>query len=279
MIANRIVRFLKRIFFESIKIWKTRNIWLNLNSNPHSNLTNNVHMLVVKNIMYIDLARICIESFLHYHPKTKIIVHCDSQTIDKMRKGLRATQKRRPGSIILLLDTGIESWQIKKLKLLLSLMGTSDFFMDADIRWNGVIKKIQGLTFFVQEFYLKENSIYSKFLENLSLNSEKNYTMKNTSFFCWNNLSLNSQTLDWIDSILLNISSISKIIGFSESEKNEIYRIQEQLIISLATDQSDMKSFFLKNSDKQFDGGLAESSYFGATGSRFSKFGITKRKI
>jgi hypothetical protein len=64
-------------------------------------------------------------------------------------------------------------------------------------------------------------------------------------------------------------------MSVSDSTKESLKRVSEQLCLSILVPESE--SNYLKDADSQFDGTFVESSYFGATGTRFGWFGITSK--
>ena len=157
--------------------------WIYGKPNEVSHERFTAHLLVVKNQKYSELARICIESFCFYHPMCSIIVHCDNSTYFQTLKTLKKIIKRGSTEVVLDQIDGQRTWQEQKIHTIVSLNGTRDIFLDADLRWNGCIPVRKGLTFFVDEFRLTEKS---PFRELLSLSEFANHSdpiMRNTSFF------------------------------------------------------------------------------------------------
>jgi hypothetical protein len=168
-----------------------------------------------------------------------------------------------------------EPWQLSKMKLILKISGSNDFYMDADLKWNGPLPPIRPTTFFVREFILSSKFEYSNLLEMMAMQELASNTMKNTSFFSW----CGRTAPEKISSHLLEIWSFMletiERMTVSESMKNSLRRISEQLSLSMLIPESE--SNFIKDSDSQFDGAFVESSYFGATGTRFGWLGITSK--
>ena len=137
------------------------------------------HILVVKKKQYVALAKICVESFLYFHPNSSVIIHCDEVTFETCRKKFKVWDKR--GRVTFKLLSEKEPWQLTKLKLILGLNGTNDYFVDADMRWNGTLTKKKFTSFYVNEFKLNDNALYSELLSRLNMSSLSTATMKNTS--------------------------------------------------------------------------------------------------
>jgi hypothetical protein len=227
------------------------------------------HLLVVKNSKYSGLARVCIESFLFHHPKCSIIVHCDYFTYSHTQMILRKIVKR--GSVKVILDQVDDqmTWQDQKIQLLISLNGTSDIFMDADLRWNGSIPIRKGLTFFVDEFAMQQKSPFKEMLSLSEFANFSNPIMRNTSFFTFSGTEINDSLIEDIFRIHSLILDVVESDSVALLDRSDISRISEQLAISLAVEKWGMSIYALKVSDGHRDGKFVESSYYGATGVSF----------
>lgn len=254
---------------------KNMNKWNNSTSLDATYAEFDGHVVVVKNPKYAEVAQICIASFLHFHPNARITVHCDSTTMQVMKKkskfGLHGNQVKVINDL-----TFNETWQDLKLGLISNLQGTNEFLMDADLKWNGPIEKFAGITFFVREFMFHEDKLYLELFRDLGIVSQLDNSMKNTSFFSWQGKALSEGNVSELMELRKRICDSAGKLGVDSEQKNSIIRISEQLALSLLIQDSDAS--FLKAKDAQFDGRYVESSYFGATGTRFSKFGITSRR-
>ena len=141
------------------------------------------------------------------------------------------------------------------------------------MRWNGPLdKKIDnesGILFFVEEYRLSDNEIFSKMLEDSYFGKYRDASMWNTSFVCFSGFELN----DALRSEVMEIQE--KILDYARtqiSDKNmsvSTIRISEQLAISLAVSRWNIRVSAVKESDGYKDGSFLESSYFGATGTHF----------
>lgn len=232
------------------------------------------HLLLVKKTAYVQVARICISSFLHYNPNAVLKVHCDEVTYKKTRLMVRFLSKKNQVQVILD-QSNVEKWQFSKLQLILSLSGSKDFYMDADLKWNGPLPAIASTTFFVREFVLSSKKEYVQLLSNMGMKKMESNTMKNTSFFSWGGKTaperISSQLLRFWDQML----EVIERLPVSKPKKDALSRISEQLALSALVAESE--SNYIKTSDSQFDGTFVESSYFGATGTKFGWFGITSK--
>jgi len=227
------------------------------------------HLLVVKNSQYSSLARVCIESFIHYHPNTVFVVHCDSTTFSDTRQALNRSSRRKKVQVVLDQLDITATWQEQKVRLIASLNGTNDVFMDADLRWNGVIPERKGITFFVDEFSLKEKSPYRELLSNHEFSNILNPRMRNTSFFSFAGICIDDEYIKGIMKLQTLIENIAKSDVIAQLDREDVLRISEQLALSLAVESWEEEIFLLKSSDGHMDGQFVESSYFGATGISF----------
>jgi hypothetical protein len=232
------------------------------------------HLLIVKNADYVRVARICISSFLYFNPNAIIHIHCDQVTYKKSQAMVRFLSRKN--QIRVDLDQSDQhEWQYSKLKLILNLSGSYDFYMDADLKWNGSLPILESTTFFVREFILMSKIEYKELLEVMNLQELTSNTMKNTSFFSWNGCiaseKFRSKLFGFWSSMLETIDEMA----VSDLTKNSLRRISEQLCLSVLIPENESR--YLKDADAQFDGTFVESSYFGATGTRFGWFGVTHK--
>ena len=229
-----------------------------------------VNILIVKNPAYIKIAKICINSFLHFHPNAKVKIHCDEKTFFKAKSTFRSKKLEVLRDCI-----NEDPWQLSKLKLFLKLSGTREILMDADLKWNGPLPELSSVTYFVREFTFKDNKVYVELFEKLGWQQYINYSMKNTSFVTLNEVRFSEDKIHQQNSMIKLFEKQVNESELKDREKKDLIRISEQVILSLEFDDINCK--FLKVSDRQFDGSLVESSYFGATGTRFGIFGTTSR--
>jgi hypothetical protein len=226
-------------------------------------------MLVVKNKKYVEISRVCVESFFYHNPGSKVVIHCDDLTIYELQR--RYARRLSRGDLHLNHMTSSEniSWQEMKMQVLLHLNGTRDFFMDADLRWNGALPKFEGIQFFVKEFQLKDHVDYRKILGKLENPRYGNAYMWNTSFFSFGGSFEEIAELD--DLLALEKKVIAGIDSENlvELEKPWMRRISEQLAFSIYSENWSEKRTAIKLTDGHKDGSFLESSYFGATGTHF----------
>jgi hypothetical protein len=226
------------------------------------------HILLVKNNSYVFFAKICALSFTLYNPKAQVVIHCDASTYTKAKKKLALISKFR--NISILLDQNLDvSWQSLKIDLLLSLNGSYDLYMDADLRWRNPIHKFTDVTFLVKEFQISSNNTMSQLLNLPKFNKFSNATMKNTSFFTFGGHYFSKDIILETKETQNNFSRLVKQLDLDEKSQSNVNRLSEQLCLSIYIGHSRKKVNYLKGSDARLDGGIVESPYFGATGLGF----------
>ena len=252
-----------------IKNWGQSQRWVYSTSKDSSRVKITAHILVIINDDYARIAKICVESFLHFNPNCKVILHCDSATLPNTQKLFQKSIKRRNIEFRLIDQPALQLWQVTKLNLILSMNGTSDIFMDADLRWNGPLPAVECFTYFVREFEMKDKS---PFRELLSVGFKEDFPdtyMKNVSFISFANDHLPIEALNlagFYSQKYLKLVN-SNLVG--ELDKASVSRMVEQVVLSLLVPKYLKHIAYLKTSDQIMDGRFVESSYFGATGARF----------
>lgn len=229
-----------------------------------------VHILIVNNDKYVKIAKVCIDSFIYYHPNAIINVHADEKTFALSRDSFKSK------NVNVHLDcSSEETWQLAKLKLAINLSGTNQILMDADLKWNGPIRNIFKPTYFVREFTFNDKAEYLDLFKALGWDNYLSYSMKNTSFLSLAAVEISSEVAAKITKKINEFEVAVERSGLQDRHKSDLIRIAEQVALSLLFDDKDCE--FLKSSDRQFDGSLVESSYFGATGTRFGILGATSK--
>jgi hypothetical protein len=224
---------------------------------------------VIVNQEYAKVAKTCVESFLYFNPLCKIVLHCDSATMLVTEKLMKKCAGRRNIEFRLINQPIDQIWQITKLNLILTMNGTNDIFMDADLRWNGPLPPMEGFTYFVREFNMKERSPFREILEVGFQDVARDTFMKNVSFISFSSQRIPREALDLAMHYCKKYIEIvnSPIVG--ELDKTSKARMVEQVVLSLLIPKYLDKFSYLKSSDQIMDGRFVESSYFGATGARF----------
>ena len=272
MIVFKLLRGLKTIFSSKVRklhLTCLRLKWLSTGFCKAKIKTKSriAHILVTKKIEYADLARVCVESFLSHNPEFEVIIHTDKESLQRLQNKFRIT-KHLTRLRVVCDQSESESWQEQKLNLILELSGSSDVFMDADLRWNGQLPKIDTITFFVREFEMKEKSPFREILRTPEFNKYPDTFMKNLSFFSFSGTK--SPIASSATKALWNSYKDlcrSGIVGADDIEKIE--RVSEQFIMSLVMCNNKTTVSYLKSSDSIKDGDFVESCYYGATGGIF----------
>ena len=230
------------------------------------------HLLVVKNPKYSELAQTCINSFLHFHPNSTIVLHADKYTMPSLMTWIPRSRFSKSIELISIEDKE-EPWQIQKLKLILELAGTKEMFMDADMRWNGPLKvDVQNekrVHFLVREFNLDSHEVFSKMIATNEFERFSSASMFNTSFVCFSDLSLTEMEKDQVLKLQRKIVSFAQDWEIGEVDRASVIRISEQLALSMSVTIWDKAVGTIKEFDGCKDGSFLESSYFGATGFKF----------
>jgi hypothetical protein len=243
--------------------------YLYLKKGTRNNVEHSAHLLVVKNRKYANLAKICAESFIYNNPKSKITIHCDENTFAETKRQLKVLISRKKVDVIFDQFFQSNTWQVQKLNLILSLCGTEEIFMDADLKWNGKLDYLTHPTFFYEEFALEDSQFFSKVLNHLFPEIESFGTMKNTSFFTWHKLKLTDMQKNRVLDYNEKVTKYAQEHACVSDQFAELERISEQLVLSFLSEYWNIGLKFLKDSDDIFDGQFVESSYFGATGGEF----------
>lgn len=232
-----------------------------------------VHLLVIKNSKYSQIARICTTSFLHFHPKSTVIIHVDEYTQGPVTAWVSKSKFTRSIKIELQRNSKQQSWQVQKTNLVVGLSGSLDIFVDADMRWNGPIDsenlKSSTILFFVEEYKIVENKNFASMLEHVEFNKFNKASMWNTSFVTFSGYSLNDAQKNQIIELQNKIIEYASRFMKEETLSSSTIRISEQLAISLAVSSWDVAVGAIKKVDGYKDGAFLESSYFGATGTQF----------
>ena len=226
------------------------------------------NLLVVKNPIYARIAKICVESFIHFNPSCHAIIHVDSITYKEVSRKLRKLIKKGKVSLHFLEEQNL-SWQELKLNLTLGMKDINEFFMDADLRWNGRIPNLDSPKFFVEEFFFQDREPYLSLINSKNWEFGKNLSMKNTSFIYWGLSHPDAECQQIVERIMILLERYCSEASMELIEKESLMRIREQVALSILVDYLKIPITFLKEVDGYRDGSFVESSYFGATGSFF----------
>ena len=263
-----VVKHVKIIFAKFDNLSRNKK-WRYLSPSNQSNENFSVHFLVVKDPRYVDVLQTCMDSFLYWHPKARITIHLDSFTKKMVKTKILDKGRYKHLEILEDMDFPDQSWQELKLKLIVSLNGTTDVYLDADMRWNGTLRISEEVTFLTTEFRLRDKTGFLVLLNNLRSREYLDAYMRNTSFFTFGGVSIATNLISDINLMHKEIKALINTDLFGIEDKPNFLRISEQLALSLATQDWNCNIGHIKDLDKYKDGAFVESSYFGSTGTRF----------
>jgi len=227
------------------------------------------HVMLTRDNRYINLAEICVHSFFHYHPKANFTIHCDGFTLNRVTSKFHKEIEQGKIKLRMLKNENEKDWQEQKLDLILAMNGTSDIFLDADLRWNGALNEESGKALFlVKEFELRDKSPFREILSKFDTFPPYS-AMKNVSVFSFGSYQLSTAELNSIRNVMDDYREIvdSSIVG--SLDKAAIGRVIEQFALSVCSELWSTQISYAKVSDAPMDGGKVESCYFGATGGTF----------
>lgn len=227
------------------------------------------HVMLTRDNRYVDLAEICIHSFFHYHPKATFTLYCDNSTINHVNSKFLKEIAEGKINVQHLNSEDKKDWQEQKLDLILALNGTSDIFLDADLRWNGALNEESGkLLFLVKEFELRDKSPFREILTKFEY-LQADSSMKNVSVFSFGGYQLSDTELSSVQNIMERYRDIIDSPTVGSLDKATVGRVIEQFTLSVCSEFWNVEISYVKESDTPMDGGKVESCYFGATGGTF----------
>jgi hypothetical protein len=260
-INSKLRKMMKSIYFLGLKIkWNYQNSYA-------FGINTTAHILCVKNGAYAGVAVVAAESFLYWNPESNVVVHCDTFTFARVSKKFRRLIRTRKVQVIRDIPSTI-TWQEAKIEIVCSLSGTSDIYMDADLRWNGPCPRLTEPVFYVREFEISSriefNDIYTKVLKS----QWPSALMSNTSFVFLNRREISH---NHISDIRFIFTTLFNWLGEEDAvtpEISQINRLSEQIALSVVLNDA-LQMGHLKQTDQRADGQFVETSYFGATGLGF----------
>jgi len=261
---RRIIRATVRLFIRVLRSLK----YTHLTNQSSSKSTYVANLLVVKKPVYAKVAKICAESFYFSNPKCKVVIHVDSFTEKAVKKSLKRLIKL---GVVEIRNLNMDSlsWQELKLELVLSMKDQSEFFMDADLRWNGRIPELSSITYFVNEFNFADKSPYAELIQASNWKYGQSISMKNTSFVAWASYRITEEDRLLVQNVMEYMNQTCLIENQFPEHQASLSRISEQIALSILAEKISEKITYLKSKDGYRDGTFVESSYFGATGSTF----------
>lgn len=227
-----------------------------------------VHILLVNKKEYIKISRVCVYSFLFHFPNSKLILHTD----DKLEKKVARIYKNliKLGKIEIAKDLSNDwPWQKSKLNTILKLNGTSDFYMDVDLKWNHNVTFPRKPFFFVKEFSFSEIEEFNLLNDFIKKHKDINMFMCNTSVFSFNDILFSENIVNEIRQFFDELRNIISDLETDSKKSENLIRLSEQIAMSLLYSIKPQEFDFLKIKDDRLDGSSVESAYFGATGLGF----------
>lgn len=225
------------------------------------------HVLIVKNLAYVDISINSVLSFLYYNENSTVIVHCDESCRKRIFE--KYSKEIAIGRIEVRVEMVEPYWQISKLKIFNSLPDESHCMFDVDTRWNGRIELESGVSYVSHfEFEFVNKSPWRWIVaKHLNLNHAESYLMLNTSFIRKGKLlKLNSSYLDEVFEKIFNIIDCDEI---GREDLPGVIRIAEQVAISIYMQSKDSRIKALVCDGSPKSGLIFETTYYGATGNRF----------
>lgn len=242
--------------------------WRTGNSPYSSEESFRVHIMLVKDVKYLELAEVCVFSFLHYHPKAHFTLYCDKNTFSETTKKFLSSIQSGRTTLRMVREDDRLSWQEQKLEIIMSLSGTKDLMLDADLRWNAKLGRFDNPLFLVEEFAFKDKSPFREIVEKTKIGG-KGASMKNLSVFSFGGYALSDADINLIAQTMQTYKDIVESETVGRIDRTPVGRVIEQFALSVCSETWGKEISFVKDTDKPFDGGLVESCYFGATGGTF----------
>ena len=144
--------------------------------------------------------------------------------------------------------------------------GSTDYFMDADLRWNDKMPPLENATAYLQEFEMVEPFLPPQICS--LFNGIYPGKMLNLSFFTFAGITIPLEMCHEIANLQKQISILSTDENLT-SDTKEKCRMSEQIALSFGLNSNSYQVGALKLTDSRNDGQFVESCYFGATGLTF----------
>jgi hypothetical protein len=232
-----------------------------------TNFQNIAHVLIVKNLAYVEISIYSILSFLFHNKNSKVIIHCDQICFEKI--------KEKYSTLISMgrveLKEGMEEscWQLSKLRIFKELPNETHCMFDVDTRWNGGLELESGVSYVSHfEFQFIEKSPWRWLIKNyLKIDEGEKFLMLNTSFIRKSDLVNGRNT--FLDEIFEDIFNITDCNEIGKGDHPGVIRIAEQVAISIYLQHKSLSVKALVNDGRPRSGMLLETTYFGATGNKF----------
>jgi hypothetical protein len=265
--ALRTLLNLSRRQIKGIERKKTIYKWEKSRIPPLKQENRTAHLLVVKNLRYVSISRICVSSFLHFNSNYNVLIHCDYITYKSL---IEEFSKSRFSPIIeISMDqNNSDTWQRQKLNVIMKLNGSADIFMDADLRWNSALEQGNGITFLTCEYEMSKRSPLRQIARGLE-GLHSNPCMYNSSYFSFGGCEVSVAQIDQLQAFFDEFEKLLIHSDIGEEDVLFLRRLSEQIALSLHAASWVAELDTLKLEDSPRDGGVVESTYFGATGDSF----------
>jgi len=233
----------------------------------NENVEQLAHVLIVKNLAYVEISTFSILSFLFYNKKSKVVIHCDEICFEKIQE--KYSIQITMGRVELKKDMSDSDWQLSKLKIFKDLASEAHCMFDVDTRWNGKLE-LESSVSYVSHFefpFIEKSPWRWLIMSYLKLDDGEKFVMLNTSFIRKSDLIRDSDSfLDEIFESLFNISDCTEI---GRGDLPGVIRIAEQVAISIYLQHKNLTVKALVGDGRPRSGMLLETTYFGATGNKF----------
>ena len=137
--------------------------------------------------------------------------------------------------------------------------GTSDIFIDADMRWNGCLNLDKYIYFLVREFPLWKSPEYLDFFFSLKIELNEKKYMWNTSFFTFNSIRINERIIKRMYEFYEKLTLIYESNGKDFNSNSIKERLIEQLTMSYFADEFGFEVKALKENDIETEKKILDS--------------------
>lgn len=245
------------------------------NKNVKSNTSWSAHILVMGNRHYIGLARIAAFSFLSHNHGVTLNIHTDESLSLEVNSRFSHAVRLGMVKVITHREWKKKPWQICKLDLLSLAANNGDLYFDADTRWFTAFTPTKNPTFLVREYLLGSRFPYRNFIKASFPNKGQSWYMFNTSVaYFGTEIKKNSALIGGMLNLHRKYLKFLEGLDLGEIDKSNMFRLSEQLAVSVATQLMFSKILTLKDRDMIRDKRIVDSCYFGATGSMYFRIQI-----
>jgi hypothetical protein len=227
-----------------------------------------VKMLIIENPKYVKLAKVSVLTFLYFNEQAHVNLYVDSNTIKRVEKKFSHLKKLGKLTIVNI-EGRYSSWQEAKVGIISNSEIPDSVYIDSDLRFNGKLTRFSETTVFFNEGNLNLKSSYLDIFTSLGIDTQKKEVkMYNSSivYITKNDEKRLGLSVSHFKNFEKKLAFALRISEVSPNERLGIWRVREQLYISVSLSQNDVEVKSLKDSDARLDGSIVESVYYGATG-------------